>query len=97
MLVRRGLHAVGRRFRVQRSDLAGKPDVVFSRYQVVIFVLGYFWHGHGCPKFMWPRRNPNYRKKKIVGNREPDRAAIDALLCAKWCMVVVGECAIVGL
>jgi DNA mismatch endonuclease (patch repair protein) len=35
----------GLRFRVHRPDLVGRPDIVFSKARVVIFVDGDFWHG----------------------------------------------------
>ncbi|MEP5624987.1 MAG: very short patch repair endonuclease, partial [Hyphomicrobiales bacterium] len=44
MVVRRGLHSHGFRFRLHRKDLAGKPDLVLVRHGVVIFVHGCFWH-----------------------------------------------------
>ena len=54
MILRRGLHALGLRFRVCREDLPGSPDLVFSRHRVVVLVHGCFWHGHSCPMFKWP-------------------------------------------
>jgi DNA mismatch endonuclease (patch repair protein) len=44
--VRSMLHSLGYRFRLHRKDLPGKPDVVPPNYKTVIFVHGYFWHGH---------------------------------------------------
>jgi len=47
--VRRALHAMGYHFRLHRSDLPGKPDIVLPKYKTVIFVHGCFWHQHaGC-------------------------------------------------
>lgn len=43
------LHKNGFRFRVNRKDLPGKPDIVLPKYRAVIFVHGCFWHGHDCP------------------------------------------------
>jgi DNA mismatch endonuclease, patch repair protein len=51
MIVRRGLHTAGFRYRLHVGDLPGKPDLVFPRYRAVIFVHGCFWHGHDCPLF----------------------------------------------
>lgn len=42
---RRALHARGLRYRVHASELPGKPDVVFPRRRVAIFIDGDFWHG----------------------------------------------------
>ena len=48
MTVRRLLHGMGYRYRPHRSDLPGKPDIVFPGRRKVIFVHGCFWHGHSC-------------------------------------------------
>lgn len=42
---RRALYARGLRYRVCANDLPGKPDVVFPRRRVAIFIDGDFWHG----------------------------------------------------
>ena len=51
MLIRRGLHTRGLRYRLHDSKLLGRPDLMFPRYHAVIFIHGYFWHGHDCPMF----------------------------------------------
>nr|WP_281365262.1 hypothetical protein [Paraburkholderia caffeinitolerans] len=45
LLVRRELHHRGHRFRVNATWLVGKPDIVFTRIKLAIFVDGDFWHG----------------------------------------------------
>ncbi len=57
MAIRRALHARGWRYRVNlRLNLAGtspRPDIVFPRRQVAVFIDGCFWHG--CPTHgTWP-------------------------------------------
>jgi DNA mismatch endonuclease (patch repair protein) len=43
------LHAIGYRYSVHRSDLPGRPDVVFPSRRKAVFVHGCFWHRHlGC-------------------------------------------------
>jgi DNA mismatch endonuclease (patch repair protein) len=46
LTVRRMLHAQGYRFRVHYGNLCGKPDIVFVRQRLAIFVDGDFWHGN---------------------------------------------------
>src|SRR5690348_5002752 len=46
--VRRGLHALGYRYRLHARELPGHPDLVFPARRKVIFVHGCFWHGHDC-------------------------------------------------
>ncbi|WP_312886107.1 hypothetical protein [Methylorubrum rhodinum] len=43
--IRRALHALGFRFRLNRNDLPGRPDIVLPRYKAVIFVHGCFCIG----------------------------------------------------
>src|SRR3546814_19430574 len=51
MILRRGLHAAGFRFRLHDRRLPGKPDLVFPRYSAVLFATGCFWHGPNCHLF----------------------------------------------
>ena len=50
MYVRRRVHSAGFRFRLHRRDLPGRPDLVFPRYELAVFVHGCFWHGHDCER-----------------------------------------------
>jgi DNA mismatch endonuclease (patch repair protein) len=68
LLLRRGLHARGFRFRLNRKDLPGCPDLVFPRFRAVMFVHGCFWHWHDCPMFKWPATRTDFWRKKIEGN-----------------------------
>src|SRR5258707_2324770 len=53
--VRKAAHALGLRFRLHRKDLPGKPDLVFPRRRIAMFVHGCFWHHHiGCRKASTP-------------------------------------------
>ena len=45
VLVRRGLHARGFRFKLQDRKLPGKPDITLPRWGVAIMVNGCFWQG----------------------------------------------------
>ncbi len=96
LILRRGLHALGLRFRLHRKNLPGKPDLVFPRYRAVIQVHGCFWHGHDCPMFKWPATRAEFWKEKITGNRRRDRAALAALHESGWRVLVVWECALRG-
>lgn len=46
--VRKRLFADGFRYRINVSNLPGKPDIVLPKYNTVIFVNGCFWHRHSC-------------------------------------------------
>ena len=72
--VRRAAHALGLRFRLNRSDLPGKPDLVFPARKTAVFVHGCFWHGHDCPRgARMPASNRDYWLIKIGRNVARDR------------------------
>lgn len=96
MLLRRGLHAAGLRFRLQAKDLPGRPDLVFPRYRAAILVHGCFWHGHDCPMFKAPATRAEFWAAKIAGNRERDAKAHEALRASGWRVLTVWECALRG-
>ena len=64
MLIRRGLHARGLRFRLQDRKLPGCPDLIFPRFRAALFVHGCFWHGHDCHLFKWPRTREEFWREK---------------------------------
>jgi DNA mismatch endonuclease (patch repair protein) len=54
------------------SKIIGKPDIVFRRKKVIVFIDSDFWHGH--PKrCVMPKANSSYWKTKIEGNRKRDK------------------------
>jgi len=93
LMVRRLAHQMGYRYRLHRSDLPGKPDMVFAGRSKIIFVHGCFWHGHGCRRGnRVPKGNRDYWVKKITRNRERDQAAIASLTAQGWKVEVFWEC-----
>src|SRR5689334_13161972 len=80
--LRRLLHARGLRFRKDfRLDLPGgraRPDIVFTRRKVAVFVDSCFWHV--CPKHgREPTSNEWYWTPKLRRNVERDRQQDDLL------------------
>jgi DNA mismatch endonuclease, patch repair protein len=92
MLVRRLLHKSGYRFRLHRSDLPGKPDIVLPSRKKVIFVHGCFWHQHDCAFSHVPKSNLLYWAPKLQRNQVRDREHIKALRAAGWKSLVLWEC-----
>ena len=83
--VRRAAHALGLRFRLNRKDLPGKPDLVFLAKRTAMFVHGCFWHGHDCPRgARMPQNNRAYWEAKISRNMARDKAALAALKKLGW-------------
>lgn len=82
LVLRRALFQRGLRFRV-RTTLKGKPDVVFTRARLSIFVDGCFWHG--CPEHGTnPKSNSSYWDAKLARNRERDAEVTAALEAEGW-------------
>ena len=96
LVLRRGLHRRGLRFRLHRKDLPGKPDLVFPASRGVILVHGCFWHLHDCPRFKWPKTRQQFWRDKIERNRKRDETALADLKNAGWRVQVVWECALRG-
>lgn len=91
--VRRAAHALGFRFRLHRSDLPGKPDLVFPKYRVALFVHGCFWHRHpGCRKASTPKSRIEFWQSKFDRNVERDVQTMAALKRLGWQPVVIWEC-----
>ena len=92
LIVRRRLHRLGFRFRLQAKDLPGKPDIVFRNRRKAIFVHGCFWHGHDCGKGRLPKSRTDYWGPKIEANRARDSHAVAALSELGWQVLVVWQC-----
>lgn len=74
----------------RRSKLAGRPDFVFPRRHVAVFVDGCYWHG--CRKCgLGAKSNTDYWKPKISGNVKRDRRNTRTLRANGWIVVRVWE------
>lgn len=96
LVVRRGLHALGFRYRLHDRRLPGKPDMVLPRWRAAIQINGCFWHGHDCALFRWPGTRQEFWRSKIGRNVERDRETEAALDRAGWRVLTVWECALKG-
>lgn len=87
--LRSALHARGLRYRLG-AQLPGKPDIVFVRARVAVFVDGCYWHG--CPQHCrLPSGNGEYWRAKIERNRARDARVTDELRRMGWRVVRVWE------
>lgn len=90
--VRKYLFSKGFRYRKNVRKLPGCPDIVLSKYKTAVFVNGCFWHGHDCPRFVWPTSNVEYWRPKITGNIQRDARNYEKLILLGWNVLVVWEC-----
>jgi len=96
VLVRKGLHARGFRYRLGGAGLLGRPDIVLPKYGTVVFVHGCFWHGHSCPLYRLPKTRPEFWADKIGKNRSRDERVVTELELAGWRVLTVWECSLRG-
>ena len=85
--VRSALHRSGLRFRkglqIAAGDVRVRPDIVFTRARLAVFLDGCFWHG--CPQHgTRPRHNSTYWSTKLGRNEARDRRVNRALTDAGW-------------
>lgn len=93
MRVRRAAHAMGSRFRLHRKNLPGKPDLVFAKHRVAMFVHGCFWHRHaGCTKASTPKSQVEFWQRKFDANVTRDERVEAELLALGWRVVTLWEC-----
>ena len=77
----------------RRQALFGKPDFVFRREHVVVFVDGCFWHGCPKPKHApMPKNRAEWWAEKLGRNKTRDRLVTQTLQDKGWRVVRVWEC-----
>lgn len=91
--LRRRLHALGFRFRVDyrlERSLRCRGDIVFTRAKVAVFVDGCFWHG--CPVHATaPKNNALWWAEKLAANVARDQRNTLALRELGWAVVRIWE------
>lgn len=93
MKIRRRLHGMGLRYRVDFPVLERprrRADLVFTRARVAVFVDGCFWHG--CPEHgTWPKSNVEFWREKIKTNRNRDHDTNARLAAVGWEVIRIWE------
>lgn len=91
--LRKILHSLGLRYRLNGAGLLGKPDLVFPRYKAVVFVHGCFWHRHfNCSIATTPKSNTTFWVEKFEKNVARDCRVTNTLEASGWRVFVVWEC-----
>jgi len=93
MELRRRLHAMGLRYRVDYPVLfkpRRRADIAFNKARVAVFVDGCFWHG--CPEHgSWPKSNARFWREKIETNRRRDLDTNQRLKAEGWSVIRIWE------
>ena len=98
LTVRKFCHSRGLRYRLHRKNLPGTPDLVFPKYNCVVFVNGCFWHQHeNCKIANKPRSNTAFWDEKFKKNLERDIRNQQLLKDLGWDPIVIWECEILDI
>ncbi len=93
LAIRRIAHGLGLRFRLYRKDLPGRPDLVFPKHRLAVFVHGCFWHRHrGCRYAYTPKSRVAFWTNKFAGNVVRDQRNEESLRNLGWQVLVIWEC-----
>jgi DNA mismatch endonuclease (patch repair protein) len=93
LIVRRLMHRLGYRFRLQWKAAPGRPDVAFPKRRKVLFVHGCFWHQHeGCRLAHLPSTRRDFWQQKFDRNRQRDARDLARAQAEGWDALVIWEC-----
>jgi DNA mismatch endonuclease (patch repair protein) len=92
--IRSALHRAGYRFRkdlkLDTSSMRVRPDIVFTRHKVAVFIDGCFWHC--CPEHgRHPKVNKGYWSPKLESNVDRDKRATAALETDGWLVIRIWD------
>lgn len=91
--VRSILHKMGYRFRLNRNDIPGRPDIFLRKYNTAIFVHGCFWHRHKNCKYAYnPKSNIEFWQLKFEKNIKRDREVKKLLHEMGINQMIIWEC-----
>ena len=77
----------------RNQKIFGKPDFVFPKIKLTVFVDGCFWHG--CPRcYGAPKSNRAFWKNKVTRNRKRDQLVTRTLRRGGWKVIRVWECSL---
>ena len=88
MKIFKELHIIGWR---RTYPLIGKPDFVFPKKRIVVFVDGCFWHGHHC-RNVTPSDNAEFWEAKRLYNKKHDEEVTQTLVQKNWTVIRIWEC-----
>ncbi len=91
-IVRRLLTDYGYTYRLHKTNLPGKPDIVFEQFKKIIFVHGCFWHRHACTNSSIPKKNRNNWEKRLKDNQERDLLNCIKLALLGYDICIIWEC-----
>ena len=76
----------------RHQPIGGRPDFVWRKERVALFVDGCFWHGHDCGRNLMPQTNADFWRMKIKRNQDRDQEISQFLLAKGWTVIRIWEC-----
>lgn len=93
LVLRKLVHGMGYRYRLNRRDVIGCPDLAFIGRRKALFLHGCFWHRHDCPAGRRvPKSRLDFWEEKFSKNVKRDALVSEQLRKAGWRSLVVWEC-----
>lgn len=89
-LIMRALRRKNIYFAKNVKSIIGKPDIVFRRKKIVVFIDSDFWHVHPR-RFIMPQSNKRYWKEKIRRNKKRDSEVNKKLRKSGWKVIRIWE------
>jgi len=77
-------------FKLNVKDIKGKPDIVFKKEKICIFLDSDFWHGWQYPRWKHLLKNDFWREK-IEKNRKRDKKITQYLRRKEWKVIRIWE------
>ena len=77
-------------FKLNVSEIKGKPDIVFEKEKICIFLDSDFWHGWQYPRWKHLLKN-NFWREKIEKNRKRDKKTTQYLRRKEWMVIRIWE------
>jgi DNA mismatch endonuclease (patch repair protein) len=84
------LRKAGIYFSTYANNIIGKPDIVFRRKKIAVFIDSDFWHKHPT-RFILPQSNTNYWINKINRNQLRDKTVSKELRKTGWRVIRIWE------
>ena len=92
LLVRQALNRRGIKYRLNATNLPGRPDIINRKRQLAIQVRGCFWHQHSCKNGHLPKSRTGYWHKKLLGNVARDKTNDQFLRKMGFKLFIIWEC-----
>lgn len=79
-------------YRLHYTSIIGKPDIVYIKRKIAVFLHGCFWHL--CPNcnLKIPTHNHEFWKAKLLKNKQRDDLVFETLSNMGWKVITIWEC-----